>query len=199
MAEKDTISKKIELIPSKDYEFLRKEGLAHIESLSHELWTDYNTHDPGITILEALCYAITELGYRCGFDMKDMVVTSGSAISDQDRILFTAKDILTINPLTISDYRKLLVDIEGVHNAWLYASDKKPGPAGTEIPVNEVPIYADFKNDILTYDPIPEAALFLSGLYEVLLDLDNDDRFGDLNTGDILLPNPAVPTRFVSG
>lgn len=198
MEEKDTISKRINLSTAQDYELLRKEGLALIESLSHELWTDYNTHDPGITTLEALCYAITELGYRNGFDMKDLVVTEGSGINDADRVLFTAKEILTNNPLTINDYRKLLVDIEGLHNAWLYASDTKPGPGGSELPVNEVPVYADFKNDVLTYIPQPHT-LFLSGLYEVLLDLDNDDRFGDLNTGDILLPNPEVPARFVAG
>ncbi len=45
-----------------DFQFLRSEGLKYIENLAHTLWTDYNTHDPGITILEALCYAITELG-----------------------------------------------------------------------------------------------------------------------------------------
>jgi hypothetical protein len=198
MDEKDTISKKIELIPSQDYEFLRKEGLAHIESLSSQLWTDYNTHDPGITILEALCYAITELGYRSGFEMKDLVVTQGSEITDDQRVLFTAKNILTVNPLTIDDYRKLLVDIVGIHNAWLFAPDNKQGPSGSLSPVNEVPVYADIKNDVLTYDPKPQV-LYLSGLYEVLLDLDIDDRFGDLNNGDILLPNPAIATRFIAG
>ena len=198
MAEKETISKNVQLVPSQDYEFLRKVGLTHIESLSNRLWTDYNTHDPGITILEALCYAITELGYRAGFDMKDLVVTQGSGITDSERVLFTSKEILTINPLTIDDYRKLLVDIVGVHNAWLFASDTRQGPSNSVLPVNEVPVYADFKNDILTYDPKP-TVLFLSGLYEVLLDLDHDDRFGDLNSGDILLPNPAIPGRFIAG
>ena len=27
-------------------------------------WTDHNTHDPGITVLEALCYVLTDLQYR---------------------------------------------------------------------------------------------------------------------------------------
>ena len=85
-------------------------------------WTDYNAHDPGITTLEALCYAITELGYRCGFDMKDFMRNGDSKLV-AGQTLFTAKEILTINPLTINDYRKLLVDIEGIHNAWLIAED----------------------------------------------------------------------------
>src|ERR1700712_5611252 len=102
-----TIPKNISLPASQDYEFLRSEGLKHIENLASDLWTDYNAHDPGITILEALCYAITELGYRCGFDMKDLLHTKDGALVN-GQALYTAKEILTINPLTINDYRKLL-------------------------------------------------------------------------------------------
>ena len=29
-------------------------------------WTDVNVHDPGVTVLEVLCYAITDLQYRNG-------------------------------------------------------------------------------------------------------------------------------------
>lgn len=37
-----------------------------IENTSHDEWTDYNVHDPGITMLEMVCYAITDLGIRRG-------------------------------------------------------------------------------------------------------------------------------------
>lgn len=197
MDEFTTIPKKPARLPSQDYESLRQEGLRHIENLAHDLWTDYNTHDPGITILEAVCYAITELGYRSGFDIKDLIIRKDSGLIDDKQVLFTAKNILTVNPLTINDYRKLLVDINGVHNAWLIADDKQINESGATLPVNEVPIYADFKNDKLSYDPT-KAPLFLSGLYQVLLDLDDDDSYGDLNTGDIVLPNPAF-TGFQAG
>ncbi len=116
MEELTSIPKSFKPPASQDYEFLRSEGLKHIENLSSDLWTDYNAHDPGITILEALCYAITELGYRCGFDMKDFLHTANGTLV-KGQTLYTAKEILTINPLTINDYRKLLVDIDGIHNA----------------------------------------------------------------------------------
>ncbi len=197
MDELTTIPKKPARLPSQDYEFLRQEGLKHIEDLAHDLWTDYNTHDPGITILEAVCYAITELGYRTGFDIKDLVIQKASGLTDDKQVLFTAKNILTVNPLTINDYRKLLIDIDGVHNAWLIADDKRVSESATVLPVNEVPVYADIKNDKLSYQPT-NTQLFLSGLYQVLLDLDNDDSYGDLNTGDITVPNPAF-TGFQAG
>ena len=39
--------------PHLDFQFLRAEGLKHLGELSGKIWTDHNTHDPGITILEA--------------------------------------------------------------------------------------------------------------------------------------------------
>ena len=37
------------------------------QKFSGEKWTDYNYHDPGITLLEQICYAITDLGYKSNF------------------------------------------------------------------------------------------------------------------------------------
>ena len=151
MSEIMTISKNRTLPASMDFELLRREGLKHIEELASDIWTDYNVHDPGITILEALCYAITELGYRSRFDMKDLLAgDNGKLVPGQT--LFTAKEILTINPLTINDYRKLLVDIEGIQNAWLIADDYKMINGETRA-INEVPLFADCVNDALTTKP----------------------------------------------
>jgi len=33
-------------------------------------WTDHNTHDPGITVLEALAYALTDLQHRSALDAR---------------------------------------------------------------------------------------------------------------------------------
>ena len=44
-----------------DYENLRKEGIAWLKKLARSEWTDFNAHDPGITILEQVCYALTDL------------------------------------------------------------------------------------------------------------------------------------------
>src|SRR5687768_10479271 len=147
MTQKMTIQKGRKLPLALDYEALRREGLKHIEELSSSLWTDYNVHDPGITILEALCYAITELGYRCGFQMKDLLANEAGN-TGEGQVFFTAKNILTVNPLTVTDYRKLLVDIEGVANAWLIAEDTK-AVNGKPKAINEVPLFADCAMDTL--------------------------------------------------
>ena len=47
-----------------DFNGLKRKGLKLLQKLSGKAWTDYNLHDPGVTILEVLCYALTDLVYR---------------------------------------------------------------------------------------------------------------------------------------
>ena len=116
MTEPLSISNELPEQPGMNFALLRQEGIKHIERLGGKIWTDYNTHDPGITILEQLCYAITDLSYRLDFPLKDLLAPYPG---EERKQFFTAREILTVNPLTINDYRKLLIDIYGVKNAWL--------------------------------------------------------------------------------
>lgn len=105
-----------------DFEKLRTEGIDHLGRLAGKIWTDHNVHDPGITILEALCYALLDLGYRTNLPAEDIFSRSPDDGSAEDNF-FTPAQILSCNPLTITDYRKLLIDIPGVRNAWLDIAD----------------------------------------------------------------------------
>ncbi len=174
------------LKPAEDWAFLRSEGLQYIESLAHGLWTDYNTHDPGITILEALCYAITELAYRTGFDTKDLLADEKGAIGT-GQAFFTPRKILTNEPYSLNDYRKLLIDIKGVSNAWLYPLVNTLVKRGNPklYKQSEIALYPDCKKDRLTYKATDHEAIDLRGLYRVNLDLDNNDSLGDLNSSNL--------------
>ena len=107
-----------------DWDRLRTEGLQHLEQLATGIWTDFNAHDPGITILEVLCYAITDLGYRTNFDIKDLVASPNKNEHPAKRDLFTPLDILTCLPVTPNDFRRILIDMEGVKNAWFYIAEE---------------------------------------------------------------------------
>lgn len=102
--------------PAMDFDFLRKEGIEHIQRMAGHLWTDYNAHDPGITILEQFCYAITDLSYRMDYDMKDILAEEGN---NAFKNLYSPATILTTNPVTLDDIRKQIIDIYGVKNAWI--------------------------------------------------------------------------------
>ncbi|WP_264536433.1 hypothetical protein [Flavobacterium sp. N1736] len=106
------------------FDFLRKKGIEYIESLGSQFWTDYNTHDPGITILEVLCYAITDLGMRINLPIEDLLSNNANPIDDQ---FFTASEILPTQAVTALDYRKILIDIDPkrIKNCWLQQTTKK--------------------------------------------------------------------------
>src|SRR5882757_2010124 len=110
------------LSAAEDYDFLRRKGMEKIQELCGNAWTDYNEHDPGITLLEAICYAITDLGYRASSDIKDILAPATEGTGNWENIFHTAGAILPCNPVTITDYRKLVADIPGVRNAWVEQS-----------------------------------------------------------------------------
>jgi uncharacterized protein len=117
-----TIPKDRNKEPALDQQQLFNIGLKHVRDLSNRLWNDYNIHDPGITILELLSYAITDLGYRASFPLKDILASSKDNVQNMSEQFLTASKILPNRPLTKNDYRKLIIDLEGVKNAWIYPS-----------------------------------------------------------------------------
>ena len=141
-----------------DFTRLRAEGIAAIAHLAGREWTDYNAADPGITLLEALCYGITDLSYRLAFDIEDLLAAPPNDPNPPASFL-SACEVLTMNPLTINDYRKLLIDLEGVRNAWLEPI-AQPQPE----------LYYAANRATLTLSPQPLAEpVNLRGLYRVLL------------------------------
>ncbi|MBW8682913.1 hypothetical protein [Chitinophaga rhizophila] len=149
-----------------DFATLRKLGIQHIAELSGKIWTDHNLHDPGITILEALCYVLTDLDYRTKLDFKDLIAAPAGAKGDDN--FYTAARILGNNPLTITDIRRMLIDVKGVRNAWL-------------VPINEDETEADYS---LVYDcgtgvldntrvTAAQSAVPLKGLYRVYIEPDD--------------------------
>lgn len=88
-------------------------GLDRLRAIAGATWTDHNVHDPGITTLELVTYALTDLAYRASFPIEDLL-----GESDQFVPLSAAK-MLPNQPLTILDYRKLMIDVPGIKNAWL--------------------------------------------------------------------------------
>ncbi|MFB6317231.1 hypothetical protein [Saccharicrinis sp. FJH54] len=175
LKQQTTIQKPVSTGDDLDYDFLRQKGLEYIESLAGQLWTDYNTHDPGITTLEMLCYAITDLGARIKMPLQNILAPqelTDQKLSDQ---FFRASEILPSDPVSEADYRRLFIDIDGVKNCWLRPYKKT--------------VFVDCKHDKLSYnddafsdiDDTFKRSFDLQGLYTILVDVDNgfdsDDAF----------------------
>ena len=59
MRDSTTIERRRDADDPGRFELLKREGLRLLQEMSGSLWPDYNLHDPGVTILEQLCYALT--------------------------------------------------------------------------------------------------------------------------------------------
>ncbi|MCA6364285.1 MAG: hypothetical protein IM638_14700 [Bacteroidetes bacterium] len=154
-----TIPKTPELDTSENYSLLSSEGIKFIERLSSKIWTDYNVHDPGITIMELLCYAITDLGYRTSFPLEDILAPHPSE-NNPARDFFTAAEVLPVNPTTETDLRKIIIDVKGVKNAWI-----------TTARTSEAPVYINSNYGELTNNPaFATGILPLNGLFNIMLE-----------------------------
>jgi hypothetical protein len=167
LTEHISLPKNISTQDDRDFFFLREQGISYIEALGGALWTDYNSHDPGITILEMLSYAITDLGNRIDTPMEDLLTSQNAngSISDQ---FYKAEEVFPSQPVNELDYRKLFIDIDGVRNCWLRTYEK------------DVHVNCKDEKVLLSYDEKQFEGLekdfkkhfSLKGLYCVLVEFD---------------------------
>lgn len=190
-----------------DFYALRREGLGRIAETSSDVWTDYNTHDPGVSLLEALAYAITELAYRADFPIEDLLASAAKAGAAAgapgaagagaggdpypDQAFPTARRILTVNPVTPTDLRRLLVDVPSVRNGWVRCD-----ACGC---VTSYSAWCEGSDTVLSYDPAkrrdpatPVRTVRPRGLYRVLLELESDAELGDLNDRKVVVRRSVV-------
>jgi hypothetical protein len=167
-----------------DFGFLRQEGINYIARLGGQLWTDYNVHDPGITILEQVCYAITDLARRINYEIPDLLTRAGEETFDS---LYGPAEVLPSRPVTLNDLRRLVIDVPGVKNAWIE-------------PV-ETTLYYDSNQKTLQVLPPQDQNLAraagafsdiesinLKGLYRVLVELSDLQYTGEIRG----IPQPAA-------
>jgi hypothetical protein len=106
------------------FESIREKGIQLLQEISGKIWTDYNPHDPGVTILEQLTLALTELIYLSGFDVKDILTTEDNEINYRKLALYKPLEIFPSEAITNKDYCKSIYDnINGIRNIWTINQD----------------------------------------------------------------------------
>ena len=106
-----TISAKRPDDPILDWSALVEEGRSTLEAMSDGRWTDFNVHDPGVTILELVAYALMDLGYRANHPMADLMAGSTPLLGPAES--------LTTRAVTRADMRKVGLDVAGARNVWV--------------------------------------------------------------------------------
>ncbi len=125
-----SIPKSISTEMGVNYKGMLKEGIESISQMAGKKWTNYNPSDPGITILQLLCYSLLDLGYKTSFPVEDLLTGKNGKINTKEG-LYTAQEILFSNPVTSNDFRKLLIDrAEEIKNVWMEPLITKGGVQG---------------------------------------------------------------------
>ena len=105
-----------------DFEGLRRRGIELLQQLSSGRWTDYNLHDPGVTLLELLCYGLTDLVYRTDFPVADFLTAEDGRIHFQEQALYPPAEIFPNHPVTDLDFCKLLYDqLPEIEDVWVHS------------------------------------------------------------------------------
>lgn len=174
---------------SMDFNYLKEKGLKYIQQLSGGIWTDYNSHDPGVTILEQLCYALTDLAYRTEYDVEDLLtVAKGKPIDAKNNSFFSPRMIFSRHPVTLNDFRKLLIDrFQEIQNVWIVPEalyDREEGVTG----VNNMEIMPSLPfQKAVQSDPENETRL----LYKIRHFLNKHRSLGeDFGSLTLLKPEP---------
>ncbi|WP_085315868.1 hypothetical protein [Derxia lacustris] len=110
------------------FERLLARGVELAQALSGGVWTDYNAHDPGLTLLEQLCFALTEVIYRNDFPVADHLAASDGRLDADLLALPPPARALPCRATTADDYRRLLLDrIDELDDAMPAQAGSTPG------------------------------------------------------------------------
>ncbi|EAY31820.1 hypothetical protein [Microscilla marina] len=148
-------------VKTPDFDTLRQSGLELIQKLAPTTWTDHNNADPGITLLDQICYALLDLGYRVDFSIEDLLAGGSDAAYE---LLFSPRKALSSQPVVPEDYRRMLIDVEGIQNAHV-STNTASSPVLYYAPFSEELVLADYRSELLpneVYRPVQ-----LKGLVDV--------------------------------
>lgn len=111
-----------------DFADLRRAAIGYAQDASGAIWTDYNLHDPGVTLLEQSCFALSEIAYRVAHPDRDLLTDARSHFNFHDLALFPPRKVLNTDPVTTADLQSWLSDCPDVARVIVTpASRQHPG------------------------------------------------------------------------
>ena len=97
-----------------EFEALLLQARKALDDYANQSWSNTDEHDPGITLLEAMCYNTSDLAYRSSLPLTDLLTPapqdqqSGEGIFP---VIFGPQQALTCGPISEEDYRRALLDL----------------------------------------------------------------------------------------
>ncbi|MCB1313651.1 MAG: hypothetical protein KDK29_18010 [Sedimentitalea sp.] len=86
-----------------EFALLRQRAIGHAQAASGKIWTDFNLHDPGVTLLEQTCFSLTEISYQTSHAIRDLLTGAGGRLDVEGLALFDPARVLPGEPVTDLD------------------------------------------------------------------------------------------------
>ena len=98
------------------YPFLQQKTKERLYGYSGKIWTDFNIHDPGVTINDILNYALTDFNFRLGYNLEDYFMSEDAeAFIPEEFGLFHPAVLRQQGIVTLDDYHQLFLEnIDGL-------------------------------------------------------------------------------------
>lgn len=90
------------------YQELQEKTLERLQELSGDVWTDFNVHDPGVTISDNMNYALFELQYKLELPFRSFIGPNSSEYASKG--ILPAEHIFAPSIVTPEDYEQLFLD-----------------------------------------------------------------------------------------
>lgn len=102
-----------------DFDTLRRSAIGFAQAASGNIWTDYNLHDPGVTLLEQTCFALSEVSFQAVHDTADLLTNDRGDIRFNGLSLFLPEQVLPGDPVTMLDLAVELTEVHGISRVLL--------------------------------------------------------------------------------
>jgi hypothetical protein len=147
------------------YTKLHRQALEYIQALSGNRWSDFNVHDPGVTILETALYALTEMQYHLQFPFETFLSVENKIKYTQSG-LFPAAKVIAPSLVTPADYEQLVCgnvsDVKACrfsisdNGKYLIHLETKTGADTTQVQKQVFNLYHEHRNLCETLDKVKE-------------------------------------------
>lgn len=96
------------------FETLMTQAGEVLSETAGKTWTDHDDHDPGITLLQALAFNASDLGYRLSLPLADLLTPAPAKQAADGGVFpleFGPQQALTCGPISADDYCRALLDL----------------------------------------------------------------------------------------
>lgn len=101
------------------FDDLRRALIGSAQAASSARWSDYNLHDPGVTMLEQTAFAISELAFRAGVPIRDLLTGDDGEIDLAGVGLAAPDTVLAAAPVSLASIQAQLSELPQIANAVL--------------------------------------------------------------------------------